>query len=37
MDHTTHNNYIEKIYYVQPLDRVLLYEQNMKTLRIYDA
>lgn len=37
VDHTTHNNYIEKIYYVQQIDKVLLYEQNMKSLRIYDA
>ncbi len=37
VDTTTHNNYIEKIYYVQQIDKVLLYEQNMKTLRIYNG
>ncbi len=37
VDTTTHNNYIEKIYYVQQIDKVLCYEQNMKTLRIYNG
>lgn len=36
-DKTTHNNYIEKIFYFQKIDKVYLYEQNMKSLRIYDA
>lgn len=37
VDTTTHNNYIEKIYYMQQIDKVLCYEQNMKTLRIYNG
>ena len=36
-DTTTHNNYIEKILYFQQIDKVLLYEQNMKFMRIYNA
>ena len=36
-DQTTHNNYIEKIFYFQQIDKVILFEQNMKTMRIYDA
>ena len=36
-DQTTHNNYIEKIFYFQQIDKVLLYEQNMKVMRIYDG
>jgi hypothetical protein len=34
-DPTVHNNYIEKIHYFQQIDRVILYEQNMKQIRIY--
>jgi len=37
VDTTTHNNYIEKIFYFQQIDKVILYEQNMKVLRIYDG
>lgn len=37
VDVTTHNNYIDKIFYFQQIDKVILYEQNMKTLRFYDA
>lgn len=37
VDTTTHNNYIEKIFYIQQIDKVILYEQNMKTLRIYNG
>jgi hypothetical protein len=36
-DTTTHNNYIEKIFYFQQIDKVILYEQNMKLLRIYNG
>lgn len=37
IDQTTHNNYIGKIYYFDKLDKMLLYEQNNKTMRIYDG
>jgi hypothetical protein len=36
-DVTTHNNYIERIFYFQQIDKVILYEQNMKFLRIYNG
>jgi len=36
-DKTTHNNYIEKIFYFQQIDKVILYEQNMRLMRIYHA
>jgi len=36
-DRTTHNNYIEKIYYFQQIDKVILFEQNMRLIRIYHA
>jgi hypothetical protein len=36
-DPTVHNNYIEKIHYFQPIDKVILYEQNMKNMRIYNG
>ena len=36
-DRTTHNNFIEKIFYFSHIDKVLLYEQETRTLRIYDA
>jgi hypothetical protein len=36
-DQTTHNNYIEKIFYFQQIDKVILYEQNMRMMRIYDG
>jgi hypothetical protein len=36
-DRTTHNNFIEKIFYFSHIDKVLLYEQDTRTLRIYDA
>lgn len=36
-DQTTHNNYIDKIFYFARLDKVILYEQNNKALRIYEA
>lgn len=42
-DTTAHNNYIEKLHYFPEIDKLVLYEQNMKgtqsgkVLRIYDA
>jgi hypothetical protein len=36
-DPTPHNNYIEKILYFQQIDKVILYEQNMKFVRIYNG
>lgn len=36
-DLTTHNNYIEKILYFQQIDKLILYEQNMKFMRIYNG
>lgn len=37
IDQTTHNNYIGKIYYFDKLDKMILYEQSNKTMRIYDG
>ena len=37
LDHTNHNSFIEKIHYIKEIDKVLLYEQNMKVVRIYEA
>lgn len=37
VDKTTHNNYIGKIYYFDKLDKMILYEQNNRTMRIYDG
>lgn len=34
---TTHNNYISKIFYIEEEDKVLMYEQNMKIFRVYEA
>jgi len=36
-DRTTHNSFIDKIFYFAQIDRVILYEQNMRIVRIYDA
>lgn len=36
-DRTTHNNFIEKIFYFSHIDKVLLYEQDTRALRIYGA
>jgi hypothetical protein len=36
-DNTTHSSYIEKIYYFEEVDKVIMYEQSMKVLRIYDG
>lgn len=37
VDKKSHNNYIEKIYYFERIDIVVLYEQNMKQVRIYSG
>ncbi len=36
-DKTTHNNYIEKIFYFSQIDKVILFEQSMRLIRIYHA
>ena len=36
-DTKAHNAYIEKIYYFQEIDRMVLFERDMKHLRIYDG
>jgi hypothetical protein len=36
-DPTTHNNYIERIYYFHQIDKVILFEQNNKNMRIYNG
>ena len=36
-DRSTHKSNIEKIYYFPQIDKVILYENNMKTVRVYDA
>jgi len=36
-DKFPHNSTIDKIYYVEKLDKVLLYENAMKHLRIYNG
>lgn len=36
-DRTTHNGQIEKIYYFEKIDKVILFESGMKDVRIYDA
>ena len=36
-DATSHNNQIDKIYYFYQVERIALFEQNMKILRFYDA
>ena len=37
IDRTSHNGQIEKIYYFEKVDKVVLFEMNMKIVRIYDA
>ena len=37
IDRTSHNGQIEKIYYFEKIDKVILFETNMKIVRIYDA
>jgi hypothetical protein len=34
-DPSTHNNHIERICYFERIDKVLLYEENMKNVRVY--
>ena len=36
-DKTPHNGQIEKIYYFEKIDKVILFEANMRVVRIYDA
>ena len=36
-DTTIHNSYIENIYYFHQIDKVILYEENMKIMRIYNG
>lgn len=36
-DRTTHNSNIEKIFYFQQIDKVILYETGMKMVKIYNA
>ena len=36
-DPTQHNGQIEKIYYFEKIDKVILFETNMCKVRIYDA
>jgi hypothetical protein len=37
IDKKSHNNYIEKIYYFERIDIIVLYEQNMKKVVIYSG
>ena len=37
IDKSTHTGYIEKIYYFQQIDKVILFEQNGRSIKIYDA
>lgn len=37
IDKTPHNGQIEKIYYFEKIDKVILFESSMKVVRIYDA
>ena len=37
VDKTPHNGQIEKIYYFEKIDKVILFETSMKIVRIYDA
>ena len=34
---SNHNGYIEKMYYFQQIDKVILFEQNQRVIKIYDA
>lgn len=36
-DTKTHNQFIEKIFYFPQIDKVILFEQQMRLIRIYDA
>lgn len=37
VDRTPHNGQIEKIYYFEKIDKVIMFETNMRVIRIYDA
>lgn len=37
VDRKPHNGQIEKIYYFEKIDKVILFEASMKVVRIYDA
>ncbi len=37
VDRKPHNGQIEKIYYFEKIDKVILFEANMRVVRIYDA
>jgi len=37
VDRTPHNGQIEKIYYFEKIDKVILFETNMRVVRIYDG
>ena len=37
IDRQSHNGQIEKIYYFEKIDKVILFETNMCKVRIYDA
>ena len=37
VDKGGHNGYIEKMYYFQQIDKVILFEQNGRVVKIYDA
>lgn len=37
IDRTPHNGQIERIYYFEKIDKVILFETNMRLVRIYDA
>lgn len=36
-DKRSHNNHIERIYYFERIDKVILYEQNVKTFKVYSG
>ena len=37
LDKSSHNSWIEKVYYFEKIDKVILIEQNMRLIKIYDA
>jgi len=37
VDRTPHNGQIDKIYYFEKIDKVILFETGMRLVRIYDA
>lgn len=36
-DRVTHNQFIEKVFYFHQIDQVVLYEQNLRLIRIYEG